>query len=130
MLVCVGDLDRSGPVPRPDRIAAAGVPVRERDRGRRRLPARPRHLRYDGCGQERRRTHRAVPRVGEVRDTTGAGDAFAAAFLTAVLADADMVDVVDAVSAGHTLAQRVLAEPGATLSTMSAKAEKNGTTGD
>ena len=54
-----------------------------------------------------------VPPVDEVRDTTAAGDAFAAGFLSAVLDDADPVD---AVKAGHTLARRVLGEPGATLS--------------
>ncbi|WP_329000275.1 PfkB family carbohydrate kinase [Kribbella sp. NBC_00709] len=54
-----------------------------------------------------------VSPVGEVLDTTGAGDAFAAAFLSAVLAGAD---AVEAVRAGHGLASRVLREPGATLS--------------
>jgi sugar/nucleoside kinase (ribokinase family) len=62
--------------------------------------------------------------VDEVRDTTGAGDAFAAGFLSAVLDDAD---VVEAVTAGHTLARRVLREPGATLSMT---AEENGTACD
>lgn len=57
-----------------------------------------------------------VPAVDEVRDTTGAGDAFAAGFLSAVL---DHAEVVEAVEAGHTLARRVLTEPGAAL-TMSA----------
>ncbi|MET9271490.1 PfkB family carbohydrate kinase [Kribbella sp. NPDC003557] len=65
-----------------------------------------------------------VPPASDVRDTTGAGDAFAAGFLTAVLDDAD---AVAAVAAGHTLAQRVLAEPGAALSP---KTEMNGATGD
>lgn len=55
-----------------------------------------------------------VPAIDEVRDTTGAGDAFAAGFLSAVLSHAD---VVDAVAAGHRLARRVLTEPGATLTT-------------
>jgi sugar/nucleoside kinase (ribokinase family) len=55
-----------------------------------------------------------VPAIDEVRDTTGAGDAFAAGFLSAVLTHAE---VVDAVQAGHQLARRVLTEPGATLTT-------------
>jgi pseudouridylate synthase len=49
--------------------------------------------------------------VDEVLDTTGAGDAFAAGFLSAVL---DKAEAVEAVKAGHNLA-RVLTEPGATL---------------
>jgi sugar/nucleoside kinase (ribokinase family) len=53
-----------------------------------------------------------VPPVDDVRDTTGAGDAFAAGFLSAVLDDAE---VVEAVEAGHDLARRVLTEPGAAL---------------
>jgi sugar/nucleoside kinase (ribokinase family) len=65
-----------------------------------------------------------VPPVDEVRDTTGAGDAFAAGFLSAVVDDAE---VVEAVTAGHTLARRVLREPGATLSMT---AEENGTACD
>ncbi|MFG1622551.1 carbohydrate kinase family protein [Kribbella sp. NPDC049227] len=55
-----------------------------------------------------------VPAIDDVRDTTGAGDAFAAGFLSAVLNHAG---VVDAVEAGHRLARRVLTEPGATLTT-------------
>ncbi|WP_371402814.1 carbohydrate kinase family protein [Kribbella sp. NBC_00662] len=53
-----------------------------------------------------------VPPVGDVRDTTGAGDAFAAAFISAVLAGAD---AVEAVEAGHRIAGRVLNAPGASL---------------
>ncbi|MFG1817671.1 carbohydrate kinase family protein [Kribbella sp. NPDC049174] len=53
-----------------------------------------------------------VPPVDEVRDTTGAGDAFAAGFLSAVL---DNAEVVEAVEAGHDLARKVLTEPGAAL---------------
>lgn len=53
-----------------------------------------------------------VPPVGAVRDTTGAGDAFAAGFLSAILDDAELVTAVEA---GHSLARRVLTEPGARL---------------
>ncbi|MEJ1109564.1 MULTISPECIES: carbohydrate kinase family protein [unclassified Kribbella] len=53
-----------------------------------------------------------VSPVDGVRDTTGAGDAFAAGFLSAVL---DQADAVEAVEAGHNLARKVLTEPGATL---------------
>jgi sugar/nucleoside kinase (ribokinase family) len=77
----------------------------------------PTELHFDGT----RSATVAVPPVGQVRDTTGAGDAFAAAFLSAVLDDAD---VVAAVEAGHRLARQVLDGPGATL------AEQNGTAGD
>ena len=49
-------------------------------------------------------------RVEDVRDTTGAGDAFAAGTLAAWIAGAD---VVSACSAGHRLAASVLAVPGA-----------------
>ena len=52
------------------------------------------------------------------------------AVLTVDASSVALIDVVDAVAAGRTLAQRVLAEPGATLSMLSAKAETNGTTGD
>jgi sugar/nucleoside kinase (ribokinase family) len=61
-----------------------------------------------------------VPPVGDVRDTTGAGDAFTAGFLAAVLAGADPVA---ATKAGHTLAGQVLGNPGATLNS---HAEENG----
>jgi sugar/nucleoside kinase (ribokinase family) len=53
-----------------------------------------------------------VPPVGDVQDTTGAGDAFAADFLSAVL---DNLETVEAVEAGHNLARRVVTEPGAIL---------------
>lgn len=54
----------------------------------------------------------SVPKVAEIRDTTGAGDAFAAGFLGALLTNAD---VQAAVHAGNALASRVLGSPGATL---------------
>lgn len=54
-----------------------------------------------------------VPPVAEVRDTTGAGDAFAAGFLAALSAGRLPVD---AAVAGCALAGRVLAHPGASLS--------------
>lgn len=53
-----------------------------------------------------------VPTVASIRDTTGAGDAFAAGFLGARLTNAD---VHTAIQAGNALASRVLASPGATL---------------
>lgn len=53
-----------------------------------------------------------VAAVDAVRDATGAGDAFAAGFLTARLAGSD---VEGAVRAGHRLARAVLGSPGAAL---------------
>jgi sugar/nucleoside kinase (ribokinase family) len=52
-----------------------------------------------------------VPQASAVRDSTGAGDAFAAGFLAAWMRGADQVA---AVVAGHTLARSVLFSPGAT----------------
>lgn len=54
-----------------------------------------------------------VPPVAGVRDTTGAGDAFAAGFLAALGAGRT---AVEAAQAGNALAGRVLAHPGASLS--------------
>lgn len=51
-----------------------------------------------------------VPGVGAVRDTTGAGDAFAAGYLQAVV---DGAGPVRACRSGHRLAATVLAVPGA-----------------
>lgn len=53
-----------------------------------------------------------VAAVPDVLDATGAGDAFAAGFLTAHLAGRD---AVEAVHAGHALARAVLRSPGAAL---------------
>lgn len=50
-----------------------------------------------------------VPAVADVRDTTGAGDAFAAGYLVSLLNGAD---AVDRVAAGSALAARVLRSPG------------------
>jgi sugar/nucleoside kinase (ribokinase family) len=53
-----------------------------------------------------------VAAVEEVRDLTGAGDAFNAGFLTAYLRNGG--DLVDSCECGHALAARVLRSPGAT----------------
>jgi sugar/nucleoside kinase (ribokinase family) len=53
-----------------------------------------------------------VPAVAGVRDTTGAGDAFAAGFLAALAAGRPPVEAVEA---GSALARRVLGNPGASL---------------
>lgn len=53
-----------------------------------------------------------VPPIEEIRDTTGAGDAFAAGFLTALLSSPD---VFAACQLGHSTAATVLKSPGATV---------------
>jgi sugar/nucleoside kinase (ribokinase family) len=58
------------------------------------------------------RTGVPVTAVDDVRDATGAGDAFAAGFLSARLAGRD---VIQAVHGGHALAGAVLRSPGAAL---------------
>jgi sugar/nucleoside kinase (ribokinase family) len=57
-----------------------------------------------------RRLEVPVPPVSEVRDTTGAGDAFAAGYLSAVIAGADLVDACDE---GNRLAATALSRAGA-----------------
>jgi 2-dehydro-3-deoxygluconokinase len=55
---------------------------------------------------------KAEPIVGEVVDTTAAGDSFAAAYLAARLAGADPIE---AARAGHHLAGVVVGYPGAII---------------
>ena len=56
----------------------------------------------------------AIAPVANVRDTTGAGDAFAAGFLPAYT---ESRNLALAIEAGHRVASRVLESPGATLDT-------------
>lgn len=53
-----------------------------------------------------------VPPVADVKDTTGAGDAFAGAFLATYVAGGDWTQCCEA---GHALAAQVLGKPGAPL---------------
>ena len=57
-----------------------------------------------------RRVEVPAAAVGDVRDTTGAGDAFAGGFLTAFV---DGADLVESCRAGHIAAATVLATAGA-----------------
>jgi len=52
-----------------------------------------------------------VPPVDEIKDLTGAGDAFAAGFLSTFIASGDLTE---ACVSGHAIAAKVLASPGAT----------------
>ena len=63
------------------------------------------------CHADGRTERVAVPPVDVVRDSTGAGDAFAAGVLAALLQGQDLVA---GVVQGHALAREVLSSPGAT----------------
>lgn len=62
--------------------------------------------------RERTVTQLDVPPVANILDTTGAGDAFAAGFVSSFV---NTGDIQSALLAGHALAGRVLRVPGATL---------------